>query len=161
MSTPIPILQAFRNYILTNPRRHLEPGGYLELQDFLLPYTSDDGTLTADNPLYRAGVLAVEASKISGRPIDLAPYYKSYLEKAGFVDIAEKRQKWPLNDWAKDPNLKELGTWVWECHDKGAEGLFMALLTRFKGWTKEEVLVLCSEIRTALRNRNVHGYIPM
>lgn len=161
MSTPIPILQAFRNYILTNPRRHLEPGGYLELQDFLLPYTSDDGTLTADHPLYRAGALAVEASKISGRPIDLAPYYKSYLEKAGFVDIVETRQKWPLNDWAKDPNLKELGTWVWECHDKGAEGLFMALLTRFQGWTKEEVMVLCAEIRTALRNRNVHGYIPM
>lgn len=147
--------------MLTDPRRHLEPGGYFEMQDFLLPYASDDYTLAQDHPIYRATALCVEAARISGRRIDLAPNYKTYLENAGFVDVVERRQKWPINEWAKDPNLKELGSWVRECHDKGIEGLIMALLTRFLKWSMEEVLVLCAEIRASLNDRKVHAYIPM
>lgn len=98
---------------------------------------------------------------MSGRPIDLAPYYKTYLESAGFVDVVEQRSKWPLNEWPKDPHFKELGSWVRECHDQGVEGLIMALLTRNLGWSKEEVLVLCAEIRASLKTRRVHAYIPM
>ena len=146
---------------LTLLNRGLEPGGYLELQDFLLPYASDDGTLTPDHPIHRSSSLCVEAARIAGRPIDLAPQYKTYLENAGFIDVVEYQLKWPLNEWPKDPHYKELGSWVRECHDQGAEGLIMALFTRHLGWTREEVLVLCAQIRSRLKDRSVHGYIPM
>lgn len=131
------------------------------MQDFLLPYASDDGTLTTDHPIYRASALSVKAGEVSGRPINLAPYYKSYLESAGFINVVERRFKWPLNKWPKDPYYKELGTWTRENIDGGAEGLFMALFTRFLGWNRDEVLVLCAQIRAALKDRSVHGYVPM
>jgi hypothetical protein len=31
------------------------------------------------------------------------------LEKVGFVDVVEKRFKWPMNGWSSDPALKRLG----------------------------------------------------
>lgn len=158
--TPFPA-QYPHTHGLTFSHRGLEPGGYLELQDFCLPYTSDDSSLTPDNPLHRSSSLSVEAAKLSGRPIDLAPQYKTYLENAGFVDVVERRLKWPLNEWPKDPHYKELGSWVRECHDQGSEGMIMALFTRYLGWTKEEVMVLCAQIRAQLKDRSVHGYIPM
>jgi hypothetical protein len=34
---------------------------------------------------------------------------KALLEKAGFVDVVEKRFKWPMNGWPNDPALKQLG----------------------------------------------------
>ena len=131
------------------------------MQDFIVPYASDDGTLTEDNPLYRASALCVEAGNVSGRHNNAAPYYKSYMERAGFVDVVERRFKWPLNDWPKDPHYKELGMWCRQNLDTGVEGMFMALFTRYLGWTKEEVLVFCGEVRAALRDRSVHAYCPV
>lgn len=128
------------------------------MQDFIVPYASDDGTLTHDNPLYRASAFCVEAGNVSGRRNNVAPHYKTYMERAGFVDVVERRFKWPLNDWPKDSYYKELGIWCRENVDMGAEGMFMALFTRYLGWTKEQVVVFCAEVRAALRDRSVHGY---
>lgn len=131
------------------------------MQDVLLPYESDDGTLTEDNPLRRISELSVKAGEVAGRPFNLPPKYKTYLERAGFVDIVERRLKWPLNPWPKDPHYKEIGAWVRENFHIGIEGLLMALFTRYLGWTKEEVLVAAMEFRDALNNRRTHGYIPV
>lgn len=131
------------------------------MHDFTLPYESDDRTLTPDNPVYRASALCVDAAEAGGRPNNLAPHYKSYFESVGFVDVVERRFKWPLNDWAKDPYYKEIGIWTRESLDGGIEGLVMALLTRHLGWDRDRVLVFCAQFRAALRDRSVHGYIPM
>lgn len=131
------------------------------MHEFTLPYASDDGTLTPDNPIYRASALCVDAAAAGGRPNNLAPHYKSYLERAGFVDVVERRFKWPLNDWAKERYYKEIGLWTRESLDGGIEGLVMALLTRHLGWNTDEVMVFCAQFRAALRDRTVHGYIPM
>lgn len=147
--------------LLTGPYRHLEPGGYLEMHDILVPFTSDDDTLEIDNPAYRASVLYTKAAEVGGRPNNLAPYYKSYLERAGFVDVVEKRFKWPLNEWPKDPYYKELGSWTRENLDVGIEAMLMALFTRFLGWSSDEVLVFCAQFRAALRDRSMHGYVPV
>lgn len=140
---------------------HLEPGGYIELQDIYIPYESDDGTLTEDNPLRRVSQLCVDAGAAAGRPFTLPPEYKNYLERAGFVDVVERRLKWPLNQWPKDPHYKMIGAWTRENLHSGIEGIMMALLTRFLGWTQEEVLVAAVEFRAALADRRTHGYIPV
>lgn len=131
------------------------------MQDIVLPYESDDGTLTEDNPLRRISKLAVEAGKVAGRPFDVPTKYKSYLKKAGFVDVVERQLKWPLNQWPKDPYYKEIGAWTRLNLDTGIEGLMMALLTRFLGWTQNEVLIAAMEVREALKDRRTHGYAPM
>jgi hypothetical protein len=54
----------------------------------------------------------VDTSKANDRPMDSAKLYKLQLEAAGFKNVVEKRYKWPLNRWPKDPKLKKLGTSV-------------------------------------------------
>ena len=131
------------------------------MHDFLLPYASDDGTLKEDNVIYRTCLLCVDAGKAAGRPFNLAPKYKSYMENAGFVDVVERRLKWPLNEWPKDPHFKEIGAWTRENLHHGMEGLVMALFTRYLGWSQDQVLLVSWQIREALKDRRVHGYIPM
>lgn len=131
------------------------------MQDVLIPYQSDDGTLTKDNALYRMSQLCVDAGEAAGRSFSLPPKYKDYLERAGFVDVVERRLKWPLNQWPKDPHYKEIGAWVRENLHNGAEGLLMALFTRCLGWTRDEVLAAAVEFRHALKDTRTHGYIPM
>lgn len=139
----------------------LEPGGYLELQDIALPYSSDDGTLTEDTATYRCGQLAYEAGLALGRPLHMPRMYKDLMIKAGFTDVVEQQYKWPIGVWPKDKYYKEIGYWTFANLDHGVEGLMMALLTRGMGWTREQVLIFCSQARACLRDTSVHAYIPM
>lgn len=131
------------------------------MQDFIVPYASDDETLTEDNPLYRASALCLEAGIVGGRRNDMAPYYKSYMDRAGFVDVVERRFKWPLNEWPKDPYYKDIGYWTRENLENGIEGMLMALFTRFLAWSRDDVIVFSAQVRAALRDRSVHGYCPV
>lgn len=133
----------------------------MELQDFSAPFGCDDGTLTEDTPTYRLGHLFLEASVALGRPLNVAPTYKDLMVKAGFVDVVERRLKWPVGVWPKDRYFKDLGYWCQMDLDFGLEGLLMALLTRGLGWTKEEVLVYCAQARLGLRDTSIHAYTSM
>ena len=131
------------------------------MQDILLPYESDDGTLTEDNPLRHISQLCVDAGNAAGRPFTLPLKYKTYLEDAGFVDVVERQLKWPLNTWPKDKHYKEIGAWTQENLHSGIEGILVALFTRYLGWTQDKVTLAALKFRTALKDRNTHGYIPM
>ena len=133
----------------------------MELQDFAVPFDCDDDTLTGDTQLYQLGRLFLEASKAIGRPLDVASTYKNLMVKAGFVDVVERRLKWPVGVWRKDRFFKDLGYWNSANLDVGLEGLLMALLTRGLGWTKEEVLIYCAQVRPALHDPRIHAYVPM
>ncbi|KAF4458659.1 methyltransferase [Fusarium albosuccineum] len=141
--------------------KSLEPGGYLEMQDLTHPFGCDDGTLREDLELARFGRLCIEASANAHRPIDVAPKYKDFLEKAGFVNIVEKRFKWPLNGWPKDKHYKELGKWSFVNLNGGLEGLALGLFTRFLDWSADEVRLFCTAMRKQLRDQSIHAYIPM
>ena len=136
---------------------HLEPGGYLELQDNLFPISCDDGTLTADSPLMKWTHLLVEATDKMGRPITVAPTFKKMLEDAGFDDVVETKYRYPHAPWTKDPKLKELGRWTQAGALQGVEAMTLALFTRVLGWSQEETLVFCSQVRNELKSTKVHG----
>ncbi|KAF4980048.1 hypothetical protein FZEAL_3910 [Fusarium zealandicum] len=139
----------------------VEPGGWFEMQDIVLPHTSDDNTLVPGTELYRLGHYFVETSAILGRPLDVPAQYKAMMEKAGFVDIEERHFKWPLNTWPKDPHYKEIGAWNFANLDSGLEGLTLALFTRALKWSKEETLVFCAGVRKQLRDLRIHAYLPV
>ncbi|KAH8888149.1 TAM domain methyltransferase [Thozetella sp. PMI_491] len=139
----------------------LEPGGYLELQDLHMPYQSDDGTLKEGSGLDKLGHLFIEASAKIGRSITVAAEYKSLMEKAGFVDIVEKRYKWPIGTWPRDQYYKELGKWMCVNLDTGLEGLTMALATRVLSWTPEATGAFCADVKKGLRDPTIHAYLPI
>jgi hypothetical protein len=43
----------------------------------------------------------VEGAEILGRDITRAPWWKSYMEAAGFVEVVEECFQWPFNTWPK------------------------------------------------------------
>jgi hypothetical protein len=90
----------------------LEPGGTLELMDIIYPTMSDDGTLTDDHASQQWSRLLNEGFAANGRPLDTALQYKDWLPKAGFVDVVEVKEKWPINVWPRDPRYKQIGTYT-------------------------------------------------
>jgi len=135
----------------------LEPGGYLELQDNYFPVGCEDGTLTADSPLVRWTNLLVEATDKIGRPITVAPTFKKMLEEAGFEAVVETKYRYPHSPWAKDAKLSELGRWTQAGTLQGVEAMSLALFTRVLGWSQEETLLFCTQVRNDLQSTRVHG----
>ncbi|KAI5361823.1 Putative S-adenosyl-L-methionine-dependent methyltransferase [Septoria linicola] len=141
---------------------NLEPGGWLELQDYGLPVKSADGTHLGTDML-RWGELLLEAGRKIGRPLgsDVSEHFERWMEDAGFVDVQHKMFMWPSSSWPKDPFMKELGRWNQVNIIDGLEAFCLALLTRGLGWRKEEVDVFVARVSNDFRNRKIHAYFPM
>ncbi|KAI3533649.1 hypothetical protein CSPX01_12574 [Colletotrichum filicis] len=146
---------------LTKCFNHIQPGGYLELQEPEMEFQSDDGTFPADCPLAKYGNLLKEAAAIFGREYVSVSSLKSLMVDIGFKDVTLSRYKWPINTWPKDPSFKELGAWGFENSNAGLEAISIAPLTRAHKWTREEVNVFLAEVRKDLANKNYHTYVPM
>ncbi|KXH46157.1 hypothetical protein CSIM01_11061 [Colletotrichum simmondsii] len=143
---------------LTN---HIQPGGYLELQEPEMEFQSDDGTFPADCPLAKYGNLLKEAAAIFGREYVSVSSLKTLMVEVGFQDVTLSRYKWPINTWPKDPSFKELGAWGFENSNAGLEAISIAPLTRAHKWTREEVNVFLADVRKDLANNNYHTYVSM
>ena len=143
-------------------RRNLEPGGWLELQDYGLPVKSFDGSADGTD-IMLWGELLCEAARKLGRPMgsECADNYLTWMKDAGFVDIDQKMFMWPSNGWPKDPFMKELGRWNQQNILNGLEGFCLALLTRALGWRKEEVDVFVAKVSRDFRDKKIHAYFPM
>lgn len=156
---------SFQNWpaFMNNAFSWLRPNGYLELQD-VESLGCDDGTLIVDPPSCRLAEwwsLVLQGFKSAGRPVDAASKHKERLLAAGFIDIQETLFKWPINAWPKDKHMKKIGLFSCENTSQALEAFAMAPLTRFLGWSKEEVQVLTAGARADLKNPRLHAYWTM
>jgi len=141
--------------------RNLEPGGYIELQDLNFPFLSDDGTLTPAHALFQWSGFMLEASTKAGKPINFSSQFEPLLTEAGFINVTAKTVKWPSNSWPKDKTEKTLGIWQGENLAYGIEGFSLALFTRILGWEKTEVDVFLERVKSDIKDRKIHSYLPM
>ncbi|OHW98545.1 methyltransferase domain-containing protein [Colletotrichum incanum] len=140
---------------------HLEPNGYLELQEADLFPQSDDGTLKPDAAIVRSCQNVQKACTIFGRPFASIPDLATVMTEVGFKDVVLTKNKWPMNSWPKDPHYKTLGTWSLENYLQGIEGWTMAAFTKGLGWTKEQVQVFLIDVRNEMKDRTIHAYWPV
>ncbi|KAH0605714.1 uncharacterized protein H6S33_004171 [Morchella sextelata] len=138
--------------------RHTRPGGWIELQECDIELYCDDNTLPPDSMLLEWFVLINKAATASERPFIKTQHFKSWLERAGYVNVKDKLFKVPINRWPKDKKMKELGHYEIMNIAEGLEGWSMALFTRVLGWEKDDVLVYLEKIKKEFRNRKVHAY---
>lgn len=136
----------------------LETDGYLEIHDIDLVIKCDDGSLPTNSALVRWHNYMHDGASKAGFPLDRISYVPEMMRKAGFVDIVSVPHKWPINTWPKDKKYKELGKWVSENFNWGAESMSLALFTRALGWSVQEVQVFAAALRADLRNRKLHAY---
>ncbi|KAH6692228.1 S-adenosyl-L-methionine-dependent methyltransferase [Plectosphaerella plurivora] len=150
------------NSIIQKAYDHLEPGGWLEIQDGYFPIGSDDGTLPANSSLLRCCQLSVEAGDNLGRNMNaIINQCGSKMRDVGFVNCVERRFKWPINTWPKDRRYKELGMFALAALDSGIEGMLMGMLTRGLGWEMEQVLAFATAVRKEMRDPRIHAYWPL
>lgn len=140
--------------------KNLVPGGYLEMQDAVMPmhYVGDIPTTSS---LYQWNQNIVIASNLAKRPWNNVKNYSQYFEAAGFEDIQMKKFYWPSNAWAKGRYFKTLSIYFQQDLMEGLEGLSMKLFTNFLGWTKEQVQLFLVGVRKDLQDRSIHAYVEM
>lgn len=64
----------------------------------------------------------------------------------------------PLNPWAKDRKMKELGRYHQVNMLEAMESYSMALFTRILGWSANEAKIFFTGVRTELTDRSLHLY---
>lgn len=72
---------------------NLNPGGWVELQDYTGDYRSDDDTLRLVPALVAWHRELKLASEKAGKPLRIADEYRRLMEEVGFVDVQEDRYK--------------------------------------------------------------------
>jgi hypothetical protein len=146
--------------VIASAFNSLVPGGYLELQDVILPMRSIDDTINGTSLDHWQGITIDSAAKL-GTSWKHSANYVRYFEEAGFVDVVEEHFQWPMNTWPKGERMKTLGRYWQEDMLSGLESLSMAVLTRGAGFTKGEVLDLTAQVRKDIVNKNIHAYLPV
>jgi SAM-dependent methyltransferase len=144
----------------------LEPGGTLELMDIIYPIKSDDGTLTEHAAIDKWSKLLEEGFAKGGHSMRTALSYRDWLKDAGFADIVEVKEKWPINTWAKDSKYKQIGSWTYENAVQALEPLSLAIFTRPEsagglGWELKDLQELLTLVRRDFGNRSIHAYWPI
>ncbi|KAK0377627.1 TAM domain methyltransferase [Colletotrichum lupini] len=139
----------------------LEPGGWFEAQDVCMEARTDDNTLPENSYLAQWADEVVDAMEKINRTLKLPLKWKQLLIDRGFVDVRETIYKWPTNTWPRDKTMKDIGGWGLANLDYFLETAALGILTNIKGWSKEEVIVLCSQARKEMRDPRIHVWWPV
>ncbi|KAF5520754.1 putative methyltransferase tdiE [Colletotrichum aenigma] len=144
--------------MLAQAFEHLEPGGYIELQDNAWPILCPDDSMPETSAIARWSSLLVEGCNKIGSSIDVPTRFKQLLEEAGFEAVVEHKRIWPVSPWPAKKKLREAGWWVQAGSLAGLEASTLAVFTRVLGWTEQDTKDFCEEVREELLNRSVHAY---
>ncbi|KKA25113.1 hypothetical protein T310_0818 [Rasamsonia emersonii CBS 393.64] len=122
------------------------PGGWVEFQDWDMYTYSEDGTLK-DAYLERYNKEVTEGFKKAGYVVSPGPHLEAWFPEAGFQNIHVQKYRVPLGTWPKDQHYAE----------SVFEAAAMAVLTRFQGWSKDEVTVLVARTKEDAKNPKIHS----
>jgi hypothetical protein len=139
---------------------HLEPGGYLEMQDGFFPMRYI-GEPPVDSDIYKWNELIVEGARRARHPCTEASQYAQWMREIGFVDVVEKDFYWPSSTWAKGKHLKRIALLFQEDMLNGLEGISMRILTKAMGWSAEEVQAFLVGVKRDFQDRSIHAYLSM
>ena len=110
-------------YLYKQAFTHLAPRGYIEHVEYSCHVRSAEDNLSSDSPWVKWGHNAVRSGELHGKTLEVAENMASWIREAGFVDVVERRFKWPIGPWSSDPRHKDIGRWNllnWEegsrCH---------------------------------------------
>ncbi|KAI9780889.1 MAG: hypothetical protein M1816_002635 [Peltula sp. TS41687] len=137
---------------------HLNPGGWIEWQEYETTSKTDDNSFPPDSAMLKwIENLNVAADKF-GKVMNIAPLIKESVQKAGFANVVEKIYKVPMTPWAKNPKLKNQGRYNQLAMFDSLQAYTLRLFTSVLGWKKEEAEALIAQVRQELSNPRIHMY---
>ncbi|KAI3339155.1 S-adenosyl-L-methionine-dependent methyltransferase [Ustulina deusta] len=139
---------------------NLNPGGWVEMQDYYVKLQSIDGTLDG-TVLQRWNNMLNHALSFTGRSGLNSVKYKRWMREAGFEQIREEVFAVPGNSWPKGAEQKQLGAMQMENILEGLYGISIKLFTKHLGMSAEAVEAFLVDVRKDLMDRNIHFYYPI
>jgi len=141
------------------------------IEHSVLP-VSDDGTVNEESFFTLWGKTVVEMGRRFGKSFTIWEESRERLERAGFVDIVEKKYKWPVNGWPSPESrthgddgekswqrLREIGDWNQLRLYDGVEGFMLRLLTVTGGWTYQTAQTFLARMREEIKDLKIHAYL--
>jgi hypothetical protein len=154
--------------IMQRAMRHLRPGGYLEWHEVDPRPRCDDGSMPPENdeggfsdyPLHDwIEMNAKAASEFEPvRQFRIAHKLARWMREAGYQGVDDRVNKVPVNSWAKDERLKELGRWFEQDWLDGVAAYSYKPMNAM-GWSKTEIEVFLVSVRKCIQNRKFHVYM--
>lgn len=138
---------------------HLNPGGWLEFQEYHCCIYSDDGTDSLTPSLIDWVEKMTTAAEKFGRLLPIGDKTGPWMRGAGLADIREDVYKVPIGPWAKDPHLKELGHWYRLQFLEAIEPFTLQLATNVLGWSTIETQLMINSVKKDLKNPRAHLYV--
>lgn len=132
----------------TRAFRHLKPGGILCVADADL--TSECLRIPNDPPnSYMSIYLSAlrSASDTAGYPRGIDHVRFNVLSAAGFTNIRVVNMEVPIGTWPTDARGKTMGKMGIIAALESLEAMSMRVLTKYAGWTPEDVLDLCDKVK--------------
>ncbi|GAB7352850.1 hypothetical protein MBLNU459_g3457t1 [Dothideomycetes sp. NU459] len=140
---------------------NLQPGGYLELQDFCFPAQTTENHTPETSRYLEWTALMMEATTKAGLDFQAPQKFGKQLQQAGFVDIHIESFAWPIGPWAKGKKQKILGQMALANGKEAIAAGALALFTRVLGWTRESVEEFLTEVQKELMDQQIHLYTPV
>ncbi|SMY26882.1 unnamed protein product [Zymoseptoria tritici ST99CH_1A5] len=138
------------------------PGGWVENQEFDLAFMSDDGSLSPSSATQQwldLWNLGISNLGLTGR---CDPEYMAReMAAAGFVNVSIRAYKMPIGPWPKDKRLRQAGLLFLVGYLEGLSGLSLRTFTYGLGWGVEEMEVLLAKVRTEVKSKKLHCYVPV
>jgi SAM-dependent methyltransferase len=138
----------------------LEPGGYVQLRDPLMPFRFH-GSPPAPEPdcaLAEWGRLVMDAAARSGRSWDNVRHYEQWLREIGFVDVVVVKEALPLSPWTKSRRMKYLSLWLQHDMLQAMDAISLALFTRVLGWDVPRLKEFLERVKSDLKDTKIHAY---
>ncbi|KAF4422791.1 putative methyltransferase tdiE [Colletotrichum fructicola Nara gc5] len=142
--------------LIQNTYHHLNPGGWVEFQEMGDLYYSEDNTYTEEFAVFKWNRKYLTAFDSMGRTARPGSQVESCLRSTVFDNVESQKFKAPSGQWAKDPQLRDVGMICLSQLLVGLEGFTLKLFCGFLGKTQEEVLVMLSHVRKELKSGAAH-----
>ncbi|KAJ4025670.1 hypothetical protein NW752_003144 [Fusarium irregulare] len=135
------------------------PGGYIESAEINPLFVSDDGSIDNVDPLQTWNKICRECEGAFGGDFCQIRDDVGLVKKAGFEELQVTDFKVPVGGWAKDEKLRRVGQFLRASIENDLEGYTLMSWQKVFGTPCEEHQLFLMQMRKALKDRNVHGYM--
>jgi hypothetical protein len=137
---------------------HLNPGGWIEVTEWLVKFQSPNHSLDKFN-------LWNNAFRHGLRKLGSSPFWalgwKSIMQDKGCINVTERKYPVPVNPWAPGKRLQKQGAMMEENVSTFLEGATMPVFTGALGWTEEQVKALLGGLKREVADTNVHVFLTL
>ncbi|KAH7171324.1 S-adenosyl-L-methionine-dependent methyltransferase [Dactylonectria macrodidyma] len=142
--------------------RHVKPGGWVESTEIDLETRSENPNVSDDDGhIFRQwrDLFFAAGDKIN-RTFKIARdgQMEAKMRAAGFVDVRHRQWKVPIGGWPRDPKLKRVGHYNGMFIDQSLDGFAVFPIGEILGWTFEEVTLLVTQMRRAIKDPKALPY---